>query len=272
MTFFKTMKNNYFILIILCFVVSIVYPQDTNRIEVFGKIVVDSVDVEAVTIYNTSSNKGTITDKEGNFSIKVTLNDRVEVSALQFEKFVIVINKDIIASKLMTVFLVEKVNKLDEVVILPYGLSGNLLVDMESVKTFNPDLDALYFGIKNMDEYEFTDDYKSKVVNTAVVEGTYYNGIDFVGIIGLLVKPFFKSKKKDKINNYTKYQELTTKYSLAYLQKNLDIPQDKVDKFVYFVENNGFDKSLINNGNELQFLEFLIAQSKLFKSTKNVKD
>ena len=248
------------------------FSQDPNRIEVFGKIIVDSVDVEGVTVYNTSSNIGTVTDIEGQFSIKVALNDRVEVSALQFEKFVIVINEDIIASKIMTVFLVERINKLDEVVILPYGLTGNLTVDIESVKTFNPDLDALYFGIQNMDEYEFTDDYKSKVENLAMEEGRYYNGADFVQIIGLLVKPIFNSKKKSISTLSGSYQDLTTKYSLSYLEKNLDITEDKISEFVDFVENNGFDKTLIEDGNELQFLEFLIEQSKLFKNNKSVKD
>ena len=72
------MKNTYYILIILCFAVSSAFSQEINRIEVFGKIVVDSVDVEGVTVYNTSSNKGTVTDLEGKFSIEVALNDIVE--------------------------------------------------------------------------------------------------------------------------------------------------------------------------------------------------
>lgn len=266
------MKNKLFIFLILCFTVATAFPQDTNRILVYGKIVVDSVDVEGVTIFNKSANKGTITDVDGLFIIEVGLNDRVEVSALQFEKFVVIINEDIISSKMMTVFLIERINKLDEIVILPYGLTGNLTVDIESVKTFNPDLDALYFGIQNMDEYEFTDDYKSKVVNLAMEEGRYYNGVDFVQIIGLLVKPIFSSKKKSIPNLSDSYQDLTTKYSLTYLEKNLDISEDKIDEFVDFVENKGFDKTLIEDGNELQFLEFLIEKSKLFKNNKSVKD
>ena len=65
----------------------------------------------------------------------------------------------------MTVFLVENINKLDEILILPYGLSGNLTTDVNSTKTFNPNLDAIYFGMANMNKFEFADDYKSKVVN-----------------------------------------------------------------------------------------------------------
>jgi hypothetical protein len=255
------MKKYYFILFILCFTVSLAFSQDINRIEVFGRIIVDSVDVEGVTVYNTSFNKGTVTDIDGKFSIEVALNDRLEISALQFEKFIVIINEDIIASRIMTVFLVEKINKLDEIVILPYGLSGNLTVDIQSVKTFNPDLDALYFGIQNMDDYEFSDDYKSGVVNMAMDEGRYYNGVNFVGIIGLLLKPIFKFKKKDVSNISDSYTNLTTKYSLSYLVKNLNITEESVNEFVYFVEDKGFDISLLDDGNELQFLQFLIRQS-----------
>jgi len=263
------MKKSYLLLIILCFTTLFGFSQDINRIEVFGKIIVDSVDVEGVTIYNKSSNKGTITNIEGKFSIEVALNDRVEVSALQFEKFVIVITEEIIDSKIITVFLVKRMNKLDEIIILPYGLSGNLLVDMESVKTFNPDLDALYFGIQNSDKYEFTDDYKSEVVNEAIQKGYYYNGADVIAIVGLILSPIFKSKTKNLPKNNNAYQELTDKYSLSYLVKNLDIPEESAFEFVYFVEDNGFDKNLLKAGNELQFLDFLIEKSKAFKKIKN---
>jgi len=266
------MKKNYFLFIVVCLTTFLGFSQDINRIEIFGRIVVDSVDVEGVTVYNTSSNKGTITDIDGYFSIEVALNDRVEVSALQFEKFVIVITEDIISSKIMTVFLVERINKLDEVIILPYGLTGNLTVDIESVKTFNPDLDALYFGIQNSDEFEFPDDYKSEAVNMAMEEGYFYNGVDVIAVVGLLLKPIFKSKNKNSNNDSNSYQDLTAKYSIAYLQKNLDIPEDDIYEFVSFVEDNGFDKNLIKDGNELQFLEFLIKQSIVFKKSKSHKN
>ncbi len=266
------MKKNYFILIILCFTISFAFSQDIDRIEVFGRIVVDSVDVEGVTVYNISSNKGAITDIDGKFSIEVALNDRLEISALQFEKFVVVINEDIISNKIMTVFLVERINKLDEVVILPYGLSGNLTVDIESVKTFNPDLDAIYFGIQNMDDYEFSDDYKSGVVNMAMEEGRYYNGADFVQIIGLLVKPIFKSKKKNGSINSNSYQGLCDIHSLSYLKKNLNLSEDNVQEFVYYVEDNGFDETLMEEGNELKFLEFLIKQSIEFNKKTSGKN
>ena len=74
-----------FILFVLCVTGFTVYAQDFKRIEVHGKIIVESNDVYGITIFNTSSNKGTITNDKGEFKLAVRLNDVIEVSALQFQ-------------------------------------------------------------------------------------------------------------------------------------------------------------------------------------------
>ena len=111
--------------------------QNVKRVLVEGQIIVDYPDLEGVTVYNLSSNKGTITNEEGKFAISVTLNDKIEISALQFEKFSIIISQEILDAKSMTVFLVESINKLDEILILPYGLSGNLKTDINIIYVEN---------------------------------------------------------------------------------------------------------------------------------------
>ena len=88
-----------------------VQSQQLNRVMVNGRIVVDSDDIEGVTVFNTLSNKGTITNEKGEFSIKVAVNDVLVFQALQFEEFRVEIDQEIIMSKQLTVFLVEKVNK-----------------------------------------------------------------------------------------------------------------------------------------------------------------
>ena len=47
--------------------------QNINRIEVSGKIIVEGNDVLGITIFNTSSNTGTITDENGEFKLKVSV-------------------------------------------------------------------------------------------------------------------------------------------------------------------------------------------------------
>jgi CarboxypepD_reg-like domain len=267
------MKTIYLTLLFFTFNFFFIQAQDIKRIEILGRIVVESQDVEGVTVYNSSSNRGTITNEEGYFKIRVALNDRIKISALQFKDFDIVIDNEIIESKEMTVFLIEKINKLPEVIVLPYGLSGDLPTDVANTKTINPDLDALYFGLDNLDKIDFTDDYLSGIRNTAMTDNTLYYSADAIKIIGMLFKPIFNSKNKKKnIESTATEGEITKKYSVEYLMQRLNIPQENIMEFIYYVEDGGLDKQLLDNGRELEFLDYLIKKSKEFQSVKNGKN
>ena len=118
------------------------FGQDRERIAINGKIIVQSEDKEGVTVYNTSSNRGATTDKEGYFKISVAVNDVVEFGALQFQDFTVVISEKIINSRSLTVILVEEVNKLDEVILLPIyparelpipGVTSDMLIEKMSI-------------------------------------------------------------------------------------------------------------------------------------------
>jgi hypothetical protein len=268
------MKTIYLTLLFFAISFTTIQSQETKRIEVTGRIVVKNPDVGGVTVYNSSSNRGTITDDEGNFRIKVALNDKIEISALQFKDFVVVIDIEILRSKALTVFLIEEVNKLPEIILLPYGLSGDLPTDVANTTTVNPDLDALYFGLDNLDKIDFTADYLSGIRNTAMTDNTLYYSADAVKIIGMLFKPIFNSKnKKNKLlNKNATDKEITKKYSNEYLMERLNIPKTQIVEFVYYVEDSGLDKSLLKNGRELEFLDYLIKRSKEFQSIKNAKN
>ncbi len=272
------MKLNLFL--ILCFFLPVLtFAQDVKRIEISGKIVVNSEDLENVTIYNTSSNRGTLTDENGKFKIEVALFDKLEVRALQFQEFSVIIDENIIVSKKATIFLVERVNKLNEVVILPYDLTGNLITDMESVQTFNPNLDAIYFGIGDISAYVFPDDYKSEVDNIAArgPENHIQYQMDGVALIGMLLKPLFKSNKDKKENEIEDVAKIPTSglrdyYSAHYIMDNFKIPENKVDDFVVYVESHGLDYELLKKGKELEFLEFLNQKSTKFLNASGGKN
>lgn len=259
------------LLLIVPFFASVLsLSQETKRIEISGKIIVNSEDLENVTIFNTSSNRGTLTDEDGKFKLEVALFDILQVHSLQFKDFKVTVDQNIIDSKKATIFLVEKINRLDEVVILPYDLTGNLPVDMESVRTFNPDLDAIYFGITDISAYEFPNDYKSEVENIAA-RGP--NDIQYqlngAAIIEMLVKPLFKSRKDKKEEKLDELKDIPLSglrdyYSTRYIIDNFNIPEDKVNEFIAYVESNGLDYSMLKRGKEMEFLEFLNQKSNAF--------
>lgn len=253
--------------------------QEIERIEIEGKIIVEVEDIEGVTVYNTSSNKGTITDTEGKFKIKVALNDKIEVSALQFQDFEVKISQEVLDSKQITVYLVEQVNKLDEVVILPYGLTGTLSEDIASVEVFNPDLDAIYFGVNDITAYEFSDDYHSGVDNIAIGNQNdriryQLNGMAILEGLFSLLKSKNKTKKTEEgISNEEEVEiDLTDKFGQDYFVKNYNIPESKVQEFILYLENKGLEPSLLEDKNEINLTDYLVKESKQFLSTISEKE
>jgi len=249
--------------------------QITQRVEINGRIIVTANDVEGVTVFNSSSNKGTITNDKGEFALEVRLNDVIEFSALQFEKFRINIDEKILINRYVTVYLVERINKLDEVVITPYDmLTGNIVADVKSIETFNPHLDAIYFGVNDLYAYNFTDDYKSEVVNIAMIPTQFEYSPDLVKILGEFLKPVFKDKMNDEEKKLKEFKglELSDLYGKEFLSRSFDIPEDKMEEFIAFVESNQFSYDLLKKGNELQLIEHLYGKSMQFLNSINDRD
>lgn len=251
----------------------VVYSQDINRITISGKVVVKTDELEGITVFNKSTKKGTSTDPTGRFQIKAGLNDVLVFGALQFEDFEATVNQEILKSQTMIVYLIEEVNKLDEVLILPYDLTGYLEKDVEDVQTFNPDMDAIYFGIKKQDEYEFRDDYKTTVENVAMhsqSQPIITNGLNVKNLIGLFFKK--KDKKAPRASADVPINNLRAYYGDEYITTNFNIPKEQIDAFVVYLEDNGLDYSLIKQGKEMEFLEFINQKSQLYLSAKRDKN
>ena len=259
-------KQSLLLFLLLC-INSVLFAQAPQRIEVKGKIFVDVEDVEGVTVFNSSSNKGTITNDKGEFKIDVALNDKIEVSALQFVPFKLTVSQEVLDKKQLLIYLAERVNNLDEVVLLPHDLTGNLTVDTESVQVFKP---FVFVMPENINAYDLPPDYKTGVVNTAIQQPIQYQA-DLGEIIKLAAK-LFKSKKPKYEPEKAKYKAISDAYSTNYFIRNFDIPRGKVEAFISFIETNNFDFILLNESNEIQFIEHVLNQRLLFFNIEGEKN
>jgi hypothetical protein len=191
-----------------------------------------------------------------------------------------VISEKIINSKRLTVILVEEVNKLDEVVLLPFDLTGNFNTDLENVRTYNVDLDDVYFGLDHIEDFEFSADYKTRADNVAFNEynPSVENMLNIVNIAGFLLKQVVgvdldKTKtEKEKQLNRTPFKQALDAYSINYIHSNFDIPLNRVEEFIDYVEEKGVDKSLFEENKELQLLERISQLSKSFLKEQSEKD
>ncbi len=266
----NSMKQ-YLLITVLMLSVSTLFSQSVNRIEIEGSIVVKSNDLEGVTIFNTSSNKGTITDIEGRFKIKVALNDKIEVSALQFTPSKLTITQTIIDAKELNVFLVDRLNNLDEIVVLQNDLTGILTSDVENVKVLEP----VNFSFGSFNDYDMSADNKSGVVNTAIRQPQQLQA-NFIGIIKLIVPSLFEVKSRELKRGVTQSDlsklygtKLAEAFTHDYYTTNYNIPETKVNSFIAYVEDEGFNVELLQEKNELRLIEHLQEKSKQYLKSEN---
>lgn len=267
-----SMKKLSSLIVLLCITLAAL-AQD-ERVEINGRVYVKTNELEGIAVYNSSAKEGTITDKDGRFIIEARENDVITFSAIQFKDFSVVIDERVMRSRKLTAMLVEDVNKLDEVILLPYDLSGSLKADLNAVRTYNVDMDSLYSGIDEQYAYNLAADDASAVNNAAVDDQLpgMQNGLNLINLVGLMIKPF-KKKKLDKDLVEIPTGTLETRYNAEFLETYFKIPRERSVEFLIFVEEKGIPASLWEEKRELELLELIYKESLVFLNpTPSSKD
>jgi hypothetical protein len=259
------LKNTFFIIFILFS--SILIAQEKERTLVNGKIIVPEEDTpEGMTIFNRNTARGTISNPDGEFKLSVALNDTVVFSSIQFEEFRVVVEEGVINSGEMNVFLTESVTELPEVLLSDNKLSGDIRVDVSRIAVSDPDVPRYSAAeLEALNVRRQSDSLMGPGRNAALAAGNtrLVNGLNFVNIFKFLVgaevenNPFTKQELDEKLRDL---------YDDEFFRTNLDIEKDKINDFIYYVTDHGLDNDLLEDGNELNLIEFLIEKSKEYKA------
>lgn len=258
------MKN-----LMLVFVIFFSYNligQVTERKKIEGLIIVEGDEIQGITIFNTTSKKGTVSDINGTFNINVALNDLIEIRAIEYENFNVVINETIITTKELHIYLIEEVNVLDEVLVSSKSLTGNMATDIKNIKIFTPKKNTLYFGITYNKDYTGIDTGNTVAESTIHSQGqSLVNGLNVINVVDQLLLPLFRSEVENKQTvGIADVPPRAIKYYFGanFLKENFNIPEYRVEEFIRYVEKEkDFDFGLLNYGRELEFLELLNQKS-----------
>jgi len=265
------MKNK-FLLLFMVFISLIGFSQEIKRTQVSGKISAPSgEDLEGVSVYNVSSQRGTITDAEGKFIIAVTPNDRVLFTALQFQKFTVIVDEGVVEKGEMNVFINPAVVQLDEIVVRPYDLYGNIMVDAVRIQYSDIDdkLGEISYELLEY-TYEFTPDSQSAIEGNKSLEALGYTqqreGANIMGLVGILMKNKEPQLTKRDRRDHTdaRVTAIRQRFNTNYFTDTLRIPKDKIDEFLYYAESKDFDLDLLKENNELRLMDFLEKKSETF--------
>ena len=250
--------------------------QEVERTKVSGTLhVPQGDDAEGINVYNVSSQKGTITKPDGTFEIEVAENDRVEITALQYQSFTVVIDNGIVDQRKITIFMNSAINQLDEVVVRPYDLSGNISVDVKKISTYTVKQDLGIAKYNLQYGRDLTPDKQSKISGNAAEEALHGNtltdGANILGILGGVAQLLFPKGEKITLverqqNQRMMDNNIQQRFSREFIASNFGIRNEKAVDFLYFAQENGMEQRLLQPENEMELMEFLLKKSKEYKA------
>ncbi|MEO1486902.1 MAG: carboxypeptidase-like regulatory domain-containing protein [Bacteroidota bacterium] len=262
------------IFMVFCFLqTGSVLGQDSKLLQ--GKVVAKGKDVVGVAVQNTSAETGTITTTDGSFSIRVQQNDTLVFSAVQFTQKSFVVTKEIFAAEFIQVSLEEFVNALDEVVVRPYNLSGNLDTDLGGL-TLSKDVTAEALQLPNA-EVKILSQSENKLNDADNGKFVYIVPMGIgINVNKLLNRISGRTKQmKDRIaldQSYAAIQKVEEKYMDSVFVYQLKIPKEKLFDFFHYCQMNETFEAVQGNPNELVMWEFLVVQSKSYRKINSLED
>lgn len=232
-----------------------------------GEVYADTgEDVESVQIFNLSTSKGTLANKEGKFTLAVSLSDTLFVSALQFQKVTVVITLENYVSKKMKVALKNITNELDAIVLKRHSLTGNLIQDAKNIKT-NPVISAVSLGIMDKEIIPLTQ--SERRLYTATTGGGIVPLDPIINAISGRTKMLKAHIELDK--DKRRIERILENFPESYIVQELKIDADAVYDFLYFCEAHPVYTSILKKDN-IHILQFLKSRAEAYKKIKLEED
>ncbi|WP_240485017.1 carboxypeptidase-like regulatory domain-containing protein [Arenibacter latericius] len=253
-------------LVCLLLVNTAVFSQTFGEKKMEGKVYSSDGDVAATHVLNTTTRKAAITDVEGFFTIGVHLNDTLVFSAVQYRKKTMVVTADILESKFISVALEEANIALDEVVVTPYNLTGDLTRDMKRLN-IPPPVTASSLGLPNAHVKPLSQ--SERLLREAsmgpITLGTF-TSIPFNPLINAIsgrTKMLKKRVARDK--DYARTERVKRFYPDSIFVQVLKIPEDKLDDFLYFCEIDAAFAPIVDTHDKLKIWDYLKGRSVLYR-------
>lgn len=259
-------RTTYFIFIIFfCWYSN---AQEFNT-KIQGKVLNKGVDVAAIHVSNITSQRGTITDIDGFFTISAQLNDTLVFSAVQFKRKEIVVTLEVLKTDLLWVPLEEVLTELDEVVVMPYNLSGELSRDVSSLQIGSIKTAATE-NLPNANVISLTQSQRK--LFTAGLWDCECTGVKldplmnyFSGRTKMLKKRVIKDSK------VTLIKKVRTYYKDSLYIIDLKIPKQEIDNFIYFCEVDSSFVNMVSENDRLKLWDFMKEKSLVFRKNNKLK-
>ena len=254
-------------LVSLSFVCSV---QAQERKDLEGRVFSKDGDVAGTHILNITTQKGTITKANGFFSIPVHLNDTLVISAVQYKRKIVPVNLTVLESIFLNVFLEEGEIKLDEVLVMPYNLTGDLYKDLDSLK-MGPTISATSLGLPNADVKPPTP--SERKLYTARTWDVKMISIKLDPLINYFSGRTKMLKKRVACEAaYNKVQNTRNLYVDSLFTQGLGIPKNNINDFMYFCEVDSTFQALVDSQDIFGIWEFMRKKSLVYRDNNDLDE
>ncbi len=244
-------------LIALCFQLS---AQESDFKKINGVLTAENSEVSGIHIINKTSRLATITNKGGYFSIRAKLMDTLLVSGVGFRTKQLVVDSDIYNNFSISIDLEADVFALNEVVVMPYNLTGELDLDMEAMNVE----DQISEFTLNLPNAHVSPLRKSQRI---LHEATTGGGI--VPLNPILNGISGRTKKLKKIATLDLRNQRTLKVRYYYpdslFVNHLKIEKDKILDFMYYCETDPEFNHYAEIKDKFRLWELMVQKSEQYR-------
>ena len=250
------------------------FSQKLNPRQILhGMVIADSLAVDNLTIKNNTSRISAVTDTRGMFTIYARAADTLSFSGVGFRTAYIVIKESHFLQDPLVIKLNIDVKVLDEVIIKPTVLTGDLAGDSKKVKTLA--VTSGMTGVAEQNKFRTERNKYDKNLNGALptqAQGSQLVGVNFVRIYESFFKK--KNKKKDKGEIYSldaagSFPEtVKARYTYNFFTQLLQIPKDDIGLFLTYCDTGANSRALLDPKKEFELTDYLVTKSKEYLEQK----
>lgn len=239
-------KNKLFIIFFL-FLFQFSFSQTEKLIQ--GRVLCDDFPLQGIEIVNLVTEKTTITDTNGRFSISAKVEDMLVFVSEKYDYKRLLIDKEFLDKNNFIISLTRKPEQLEEVVVFTKIAFPHIGFNQE------------YADKSNLE----------KAANNpkpiGVYDGTLINSPDLMRIGGMILDLFIKKKEDNKESvSKIEFKELAkTNYPETFFTDTLKLKPEEVALFLEFCDADTKSKTILENSNPLSLMDFLFAKNDEFK-------
>lgn len=228
------------------------FSQNDSRTWLIGKVLYRNNNVVAANVVNNTSQDATITNQNGEFSIKVKIGDQLIFSSLQYQFKAVFIDDEILKKNRLVVEVNEKITELSEVVVGPENTDKFLDLKEEEFKS-----------------YDYLNDKSTKIQNTILQKDQLTNGLNFVNVFKA-IRSSLTTNIPDQAaarHNFKPSDLIRQLYEDSFFVSALGIKQNQINDFLQQCDRAFTNSDLLQKNQEFQLMDYLVKQSEIYKKT-----